>query len=387
MQIRARNYQNGEPLIVTVEGTQIVAVEPASPRDSLEGWPFIAPGLFDLQINGHGGTWFGDTDISADTVIAALEPQFEYGVTRLCPTLVTNSFEALAGGFRAIRDACGREAWVDRMVPGCHLEGPYISREDGPRGAHPLEHVRPADWNEFERLQEISGNRIRLVTLAPEIDGAVEFIRRAVKAGVVISIGHTAANTEQIAAAVDAGARLSTHLGNGAHGMLRRHPNYIWDQLGESRLMASLITDGHHLPASVVRSIIRAKGVENVIITCDASGLAGLPPGEYHEGPTSVEILPDGRIVIAGQNQLLAGSSSHTDACVAAAIDMAGLTLAQGVDMAGRNPARLLGFEEIRLQPGSRADLMVFRYSGSGNDLQIMGTIAAGTLRFGSIPQ
>ena len=103
------------------------------------------------------------------------------------------------------------------MVCGCHLEGPYISAEDGPRGAHPREHVRHADWNEFQQLQEISGNRIKLVTLAPEVDGALDFIRTAVASGVVISIGHTAASPEQIRAAVDAGARLRrTHLGNGS---------------------------------------------------------------------------------------------------------------------------------------------------------------------------
>src|SRR5690606_23768857 len=125
-----------------------------------------------------------------------------------------------------VRAACEREPWAAKMVPGCHVEGPYISPEDGPRGAHPLDHVRPCDPAELDRWQAASGSRVRLVTLAPESAGAVEFIRYAVSQGVRISIGHTAASTEQIAAAVDAGACLSTHLGNGAHGTLRRHPNY-----------------------------------------------------------------------------------------------------------------------------------------------------------------
>jgi N-acetylglucosamine-6-phosphate deacetylase len=386
MQIFARRYDNAEPVRVAIAGERIARVDPAWPEGDAAAWPWVAPGLLDLQINGHGGTWFSKDGLTADEVIRTLEPHFKYGVTRLCPTLITNSFEALASGFRAIDAACRRERWVAEMVPGCHLEGPYISREDGPRGAHPLEHVRPADWDEFSRLQEISGSRIRLVTLAPEADGAIEFIRKAVASGVVISIGHTAASAEQITAAVDAGARLSTHLGNAAHGMLRRHPNYIWEQLGERRLWASLITDGHHLPASVVRSFIGVKTPSRTILTCDAAGLAGCPPGAYREGGLDVEILDDGRIVIAGQRQLLAGSSLETDTCVANAVTFAGASLREAIDMASGNPARLLGFEEVRLCRGSRADLVLFHHAGPGSPLQVVATIAAGVLRHGAVP-
>jgi N-acetylglucosamine-6-phosphate deacetylase len=274
-------------------------------------------------------------------------------------------------------------------VAGCHLEGPFISKEDGPRGAHPLQHVRPADWDEFQKLQDAAGGLIRLVTLAAEAEGAVEFIRRAVDAGITIAIGHTAANSDQITAAVDAGARLSTHLGNGAHGQIRRHPNYIWDQLGEPRLMASIITDGHHLPPAVIRTMIAAKGVRNIVITCDASGLAGLPPGEYEmPDKASVEILDNGAIVLAGQRQLLAGSGSETDACVAHAIDAAGVSIGEAFDMAGKTPCRLLGLEQVRLRRGSRADLVVFRCEKgeSGTQLDWQTTIAAGQVRHGALP-
>jgi N-acetylglucosamine-6-phosphate deacetylase len=385
-ELKARRYDNSEPVRIVVNGERIARVEPAWPAGRAADWPYVAPGFFDLQINGHGGTWFGKVGITAEEVIRTLEAHFRFGITRLCPTLITNSFDALAGGFAAIREACEREPWVDRMVPGCHLEGPYISREDGPRGAHPLEHVRAADWDEFSRLQEICGNRIRLVTLAPECDGAIDFIRQAVAAGVVVSIGHTAASPEQISGAVAAGARLSTHLGNGAHGTLRRHPNYIWEQLGDPRLWASIITDGHHLPASVVRAIVRTKSTSRTIITCDAAGLAGCPPGLYEEGALKVEILEDGRIVVAGQRQYLAGSGHETDACVGKAVEFAGLSLREACDMAGRNPARLLGFEEIGLKRGSRADLIVFDYGGPGDRLHLHATLAAGEVRFGTVP-
>ena len=387
MELHGRRYDTGEPVTVQIEGAHITAVLPAWPQADVSSWPTIAPAFFDLQINGYGGVWFSKEGLTAAEVKTTLAAHFQYGISRLCPTLITNSHAALLSGFTAIREACEQDDWANQMIPGCHLEGPYITTEDGPRGAHSLQHIRPADWDEFQQYQQASGNRIRLVTLAAEADGAIPFIEQAVANNVVISIGHTAATPQQITAAVDAGARLSTHLGNAAHGMIRRHPNYIWEQLGDPRLMASIITDGHHLPASVVRSIIAAKSPLRTIITCDASGLAGCPPGRYTVEETDVEILEDGRIVIAGQDQLLAGSSLATDSCVTAAMEMADINLKQACDMAGRNPANLLGFEEIALKRNSRADLLLFHYAGAGHPLEIVATLGAGVVRYGDVPE
>ena len=384
--VQARRYDTSEPVSIEIADGRITRIVPAWPTGTVDDWPLVAPAFFDLQINGHGGTWFSSDSLTADDVIRTLEPHFAFGITRLCPTLITASFEALAAGFAAIDEACRRHDWVEAMVPGCHLEGPYISPVDGPRGAHPLEHVRAADYDEFSRLQETAGGRIRLVTLAAESEGAVEFIQRVTNDGVIVAIGHTAAEPEQIAAAVDAGARLSTHLGNGAHGTIRRHPNYIWEQLADPRLWASIITDGHHLPESVIRTILRTKSAQRTIITCDAAGLAGCPPGVYDEGSMQVEILEDGRIVLAGQSQLLAGSSLQTDTCVAHAISAAGLSRREAFDMAGLNPARLLNFETIELKPGSRADLVFFHHDGPGHPLGITATLFQGSVRFGTLP-
>ena len=386
LQIHGRRYDTGEAVCIEIEGDRIRSVEPLPSSIDPGTLPLVAPGLFDLQINGHGGTWFSDESLTPEKVIRTLEPHYKFGITRLMPTLVTASHEAFISGFSAIRQACEQESWVDQMVAGCHQEGPYISREDGPRGAHPLQHVRAADWNEFCNYQAASGGRIRLVTLAPEADGAVAFTKKAVADGITIAIGHTGATSEQVAAVADAGARLSTHLGNGAHGQIRRHPNYIWDQLGDSRLMASIIPDGHHLPPSLIRSFIAAKGKSNIVITCDAAGLAGCPPGRYEAASGQVEILKDGRIVIAGQNQLLAGSSLETDVCVAHALSVADLSLREAFDMAGRNPCRLLGCEEVELSAGSLANLVVFDYAGPGARFEWRATVASGALRFGTLP-
>ena len=384
MELVGRRYDTYEAVSIKIKEDKIASIEVLTDSDA-DGLPIIAPAMFDLQINGYGGIWFNKQNLTVEEVCQVLEKHYQYGITRLCPTLITSSYEEYVSGFTAIREACEEFAWVDQMVPGCHLEGPYISPIQGPRGAHPLDQVRAADWDEFSRLQEISGNRIRLITLAPEVDQAIPFIKKAVASGVVVSIGHTAAEPEQISEAVDAGARLSTHLGNGAHGTLRRHPNYIWEQLGEPRLMASIITDGYHLPASVVRTIIKTKGVENTIITCDASGLAGSPPGVYEQGTVKMEVLEDGPIVIAGQRQLLAGSGVETDTCMTTAIDMAEITLQESLDMAGLNPARLLGFEQIRLEVGSRADLILFHYEGAGSRMNLQTTLASGSIKYGTL--
>lgn len=383
--LNARSYENGEPVRITIAGTRIRSVEPAWPSGNVADWPYVAPALFDLQINGHSGIWFSNDALTPGEVLKALQPYYRYGVTRLCPTLITNSYEGLATGFAAIRKACESNVQANRMVCGCHLEGPFISREDGPRGAHPLEHVRPADWDEFQKLQEISGNRIKLVTIAPEVPGAIDFIRQAVASGVVISVGHTGATPEQVRAAVDAGAKLSTHLGNGAHAMIHRHRNYIFEQLADPRLTASLIVDGHHLPAALVRTFLKVKSPQKTIMTCDAAGWAGCPPGIYESKLGRSEILDSGKLVVAGQRELLAGSAQETDTCVANVIEFAGVSLKEAVDMASRNPARLLDYEVVRLRRGSLADLMVFRVPPGGNRLEIEATIANGELMYGEI--
>ena len=385
--IYARRYDTGEPVRISIDGSKIAAVEPAWPDRTAAEWPFVATGLFDLQINGYGGVWFSDPDVTPAQVASAVEAYFAHGVTRLCPTLVTNSHAALKNGFHAIREACEQFPWLDRAVPGCHLEGPYLSGEDGPRGAHLKAHIRPADWNEFETLQTASGGRIKLVTIAPEVDGAIEFIERAVAVGIQIAIGHTAATADQIGAAVVAGATLSTHLGNGAHPVIRRHPNYIWDQLGESRLTASIITDGQHLPDSVIRSIVRAKSVQQTIITCDASGWAGCSVGVYENDLGRAEVLADGRVVVAGQQKrvILAGSGAATDDCVAYLTKTGAATLREAIDMASRNPTRYFGWPEQSLRAGSTADLFLYRPHVESAKLEILATIAAGDLRYGKI--
>src|SRR5262249_22819826 len=193
---------------------------------------------------------FCSTTLTTEEVGRVVELCRAHGISGLCPTLITGSFEALRHGFATLRAAD-----LDAAMPCYHLEGPYLSPEDGPRGAHPREHVRKPDRDEFLRLQEAAGRRIRLVTPAPEGEGALPFVEWLAQQGVVVAIGHTAAPPAVIRDAVKAGARLSTHLGNGSHAMLPRHENYLWEQLACDDLWASVITDGHHLPAAIARCV------------------------------------------------------------------------------------------------------------------------------------
>jgi N-acetylglucosamine-6-phosphate deacetylase len=289
---------------------------------------------------------------------------------------VTNSHAALQHGFSMLRRSCEEDKELARALPGFHLEGPYISAEDGPRGAHSRQHVRAPDWDEFQRLQEAAGGRIRLLTLAPETDGALPFIERVVEAGVVVALGHTGASPACIRAAIAAGARLSTHLGNGSHAMLPRHENYLWEQLAADELWASVITDGHHLPEAVVRCLLRVKTPARTILTCDASSLAGKPPGRYREWDQEFDILPGGKIIVAGTS-FLAGSGVFTDQCVGNVIRMAGVTLAEAIAMATDRPRQLLGLPITRLEAGHPADLVLFDWE-PGQDFRVKATLIGG---------
>jgi N-acetylglucosamine-6-phosphate deacetylase len=289
----------------------------------------------------------------------------EHGIGDFCPTLITNGFDALRHGFATLAKALDIDAELARRMPCFHLEGPYLSGEDGPRGAHPKEHARDPDWDEFRRLQDAAGGRIRMVTVAPERTGALAFIERLTAGGVVVAIGHTAATGQQIRDAVKAGAKTSTHLGNGCHAMLPRHDNYVWEQLACDDLQASIITDGHHLPATMVKCIVRVKGASRLLITSDASSLAGLPAGKYRAWDTDLEVLPNGKVVVSG-TPFLAGSGHFTDVCVANVIRMAGVSLAEAITLATVRPRQLLGLPVTTIEVGQPADLVLFDWQEGG---------------------
>jgi N-acetylglucosamine-6-phosphate deacetylase len=293
-------------------------------------------GLFDLQVNGFAGFDFNSREVTADDVLQALERMRSTGVTRCLPTLITSSFEDFAASARVLMSA------DDPAIAGLHMEGPYISPMDGARGAHPREHVRPASIEDFKRRLEACNGRIRLVTLAPEVPGAIELIEHLVNSGVRVAIGHTAADPSEIAAAIDAGATLATHLGNGCPQMLPRHPNPIWELLAADEVLISLIADGQHLPGSTVKAMVRAKGEDRTILVTDAIAAAGCAPGRFAIGGVECELREDGRVSLPG-SPYLAGSALTLDRAIANTVRFAGVSIGQAVKMASTIPAEYLG--------------------------------------------
>ncbi len=383
MTILARRYDTGDLIKLELAGDRIASVCAVGPPDGSAKFPWVAPGFVDIQVNGYDGQEFSSLDLTPQKAADIVRRHYAFGVTGLCPTLTTQSAEVFLHAVRAIAQACEEWPEIARRVLGIHLEGPFISAEEGARGAHPAAHCRRPDWELFCRFQEAAGGRVKILTMSVEFDEAPDFIAKVVASGVVVAIGHTGANSAQIKAAVDSGARLSTHLGNGAHRMLRRHPNYIWDQLAEDRLYASLIVDGHHLPGEVVKCFVRGKTPQRCILVSDESGLAGLPPGRYTSSGCELEILPDGRLVIAGQDQLLAGASRPIGAGVVNVMKFAGVDLAMAVNMATQHPCQLLGLHVPNLYPSDRADLVLFDLEDG--ELNVRAAIADGQLVYGNV--
>jgi len=295
---------NGSITSVGVPGGASVFPAPAGGPPASPAPPsrWISPGWIDIQVNGFGGVDYNCPTAPLEEIARSLEIQFSAGMTRCFPTVITGSPYDMADSLRNLQRArtslpCGA------AMEGFHVEGPHISPDDGPRGAHPRRWVRQPDLDEFRRWQDITEGAVRIVTLAPEWPGAARYIEAIVREGVVASIGHTNADSRQIADAVSAGATLSTHLGNGAHAALRRHPNYIWDQLAEDRLMADFIVDGIHLQSAFLKVALRAKGLERSVLVTDAAGPAGAAPGRYRLGEQDVDLTADGRVVLAGQGR------------------------------------------------------------------------------------
>ena len=294
------------------------------------------PGLFDLQVNGFGGVDFNAPTVTADQVDEALERMRATGVTRCLPTLITSSFEQFAGSARVL----GRMAHA--AIAGIHMEGPYLSPEDGARGAHPREHVTRASIDDFMRRQDAAEGRIVLVTLAPEVPGALALIEHLVASGVRVALGHTAATPPQIGDAIAAGATLATHLGNGCAQMLPRHPNVIWEQLAADAMLASLIVDGHHLPPATVKAMVRAKGPAQTILVTDAVAAAGCAPGRYTIGGVTCELRADGRVSLPG-TPYLAGSGLTLNRAIANTARFTGLSIDAVIPMASAIPASYMG--------------------------------------------
>ena len=372
-------YTNKKPVSIEISDGKIIRIKQG--KKSTDGPQLIvAPGLVDIQINGYTGIDFSDPDLTAEDLKKVVAGQWEIGVTTIFPTVTTNDHEYLMNSFKALSNAL-TDPKVSVSVPGFHLEGPYISPEKGFRGAHPEKYIRLPDLQEFKQYQEAANNMIRLITVAPEFDGSIPLIRYCTDNDVVVSLGHHNGTAEEITEAVDAGASLSTHLGNGCANLIHRHNNPIWPQLADDRLSASIITDGFHLNKEEVRTFYKVKGDELTILVSDAVDLAGLPPGEYTRWGETLILTPD--VVKFPAENVLAGAASPISKCVGNMMRFTGCSLESAINMASRNPARLMGLDDIgEIQEGKRADLILFTQEGS--EIEIHQTFVNGELVYNS---
>jgi N-acetylglucosamine-6-phosphate deacetylase len=341
------------------------------PKDPL----YVAPAWIDLQVNGYAAVDYNSPDTPIDEIARSVDVLNSTGTARFYPTVITGSPEGMVGSLRNLARA--KESLPS--IEGFHVEGPHICPDEGPRGAHPVQCVRRPDIDEYRRWQDATGGAVRLVTLSPEWPEAPRYIEALVSDGVVVSIGHTKATAEQIDDAVRAGATMSTHIGNGAHGEMRRHPNYIWDQLADDRLAAGMIVDGIHIGRAFLTVALRAKGVARSVLVTDASMPAMAKPGIYRLGDQDLELTEDGRVVLAGQTRL-AGSALRMDEGISNVMRMTGISLVEAISMATRNPARVgrIAGRQRGITTGERADLVLFRYDAETKAIEVVQTIVGG---------
>ena len=380
--IEGIHYATGKPVRIKIENGKIAEIKSVKKLEDENLKVYIAPGFFDNQVNGFAGVSFafGKSDLTMEGIEKATSELWKKGVTTYLPTLTTNSTEVLERNFAILAKAVNDEKLLG-SIPGFHLEGPYINPEDGYRGAHPKQFVRLPDWDEFMKFYKASGEKILEVTVAPEIEGAQDFIKKCIEKGILVAVGHHNASREQLDLAVKNGARISTHLGNGCANMINRHNNPLWPQLANDDLMISIICDGFHLLPEEIKTFYKVKGVNKTIITSDVTSYAALEPGQYKtETGEIIELTKEGKLYYPAQN-VLYGSASPITKGVGHMMEVTGCSLAEAVQMASTNQAKLYNLTDRGvLEVGKRADIILFTLDNF--EINIQKTFVKGKLVF-----
>ncbi len=376
--IEGIHYVTGNPVRVEAIDGIVVSIKEISGQKGRNIRMLIAPGLIDNQINGYANIDFSGSNLSVPEIKDAAKAIWKDGVTTFLPTLLTNSHENLINSFHILSEALRIEPVLRESIPGFHLEGPYISEEEGFRGCHPVSYIRKPSINEFMEYQKASNWKIIQLTIAPELEGALELIRFCTRNGIVVAIGHTNSSAAQINQAVEKGARLSTHLGNGCANLIHRHNNPIWPQLANGLLTPSIIADGHHLSPEEIKVFYKVKGPDNIILTSDVVFLAGMAPGKYSFLGTEIILNAEGMLFNPELN-CLAGASYPLKCGVENMMRFTGCSLAEAINMATENVASIYGLvDRGMLEPGKRADLILFEKNGY--KLEVKKTFLNGSL-------
>ncbi len=353
--ITGKSIFTNRPLKVGITAGVITSIKEAGICSNI-----LSPGFMDIQINGYNAKDYS-SNLDSNQINELIHDIAKSGTTRHFPTIITNSESQILKSIRNIVEARKSSPLVKWAIPGIHIEGPFISPEEGARGAHDPKYIRQADFDEFLRWQEAAGGIIRIVTVSPENEGTLSFIRKVTETGVIAAIGHTNVSVEMIDKAVKAGARLSTHLGNGSPAFIPRLKNFIWKQLSDNRLSASFIADGFHLPPYVLQCFTRSKGGKNTILVSDAAALAGSKPGLYKWGNMDIEIFEDGHMGLYNTTNL-AGAACLLDKCISYLTEHTQFTLQDSIRCATVNPRKLTGLIGWDVEPvvGEKADITSF---------------------------
>ncbi len=309
---------------------------------------FTGPGLVDLQLNGYGGVDFNSDPggWTAEQFHHARKLMKKRGTAVALITFITDDVQATLARARKYNELISSDAELASCYPGLHIEGPFISPVEGARGAHPKDFCKLPEAlpDLIDQINQASGGRVKVLTLAPELPGAMKLIKRSADAGIVVAIGHTAAGDETITEAVDAGAKFSTHLGNGSQQMIPRLRNYIFAQLAEDRLAATFIADTHHVPMTTLKCFIRAKTPDKCVLVTDAMAAADMGPGEYQFGGEKAIVQENGYVSKPGEDNL-AGSAITLDRCVINVFKYCDVSFETAWAMASTQPAKLAGLE------------------------------------------
>jgi N-acetylglucosamine-6-phosphate deacetylase len=350
-----------EDAAISIAAGRIVAIGPRNPQASGGlrdlGGLTVLPGFIDLHIHGAGGA---DAHAGEIAALAAFLPRC--GVTAFLPTLAADAEERTLAALRAIAQtmAAQRAAGdaVGATILGSHLEGPFLNPARA--GSIPAEYMRPATPARLARLLDAASGSVRLMTIAPDAEGALDLIPLLVREQIIASLGHTAADYDLFRHAIDAGARHTTHLFNAMTGIAHRAPGAAGAALTDDRITVELIADGEHIHPAILALALRAKGTGQVALVSDAVGPAGLPPGEYEW--LNKRVHSDGRTVRLPDGTL-AGSLGTLDRALqtitAPLPTGAGLALAAAAQTLATTPARILGLAtKGSLAPGYDADLV-----------------------------
>ena len=297
--------------------------------------------FFDLQVNGYLGVDFSSEELTEEPFVEACRALLATGTTGFLPTMITAA-PALYRRNLGIMCRAIEKAGLQQQLPGFHLEGPFISGVDGARGAHAVQWVHPPDAGLLEDLIRWSCGRLRLLTMAAEVPGAANLCQYAVSKGIRVSLGHQLATYEQIAALEAAGASAMTHLGNALPHQLPRHDNPVYAGMLLDGLTAMIIADGFHLPAHLIRLILKVKTPARAILVSDLSPIAGLPPGRYHTLGNPAELRSNGHL-FNPETGFLVGSGSTLSAAAQYLLDQQLATPTEIHQMAVINPRRYLG--------------------------------------------